>query len=150
MWELLRPAGMMRLVLAEQAAGGRTRLLAGSVILICGQTATYAFNGRRRDALALRPNDAIQWTVMPQLSAAGVRCYDLGEVGAGQAGLADFKSKWGAGARPLHRYHYPACAGGHPDTLGTGAPWRRAVDAAWRRMPLAATAPVGDWLYRHA
>lgn len=150
MWDLLRPAGMMRLVLAEHVAGARRRLLAGSVILTCGQTAAYAFNGRRPDLLALRPNDAIQWTVIPQLCAAGVRFYDLGEVGAGQVGLADFKRKWGASARPLYRYHYPRHAGQHPDTLGAGAPWRRAADAAWRRMPLAATAPVGDWLYRHA
>ena len=150
MWELLRPAGMMRLLLAEQAAGGRARVVAGSVILTCGQTATYAFNGRRPDALALRPNDVIQWTVIPQLCAAGVRAYDLGEVGADQAGLADFKSKWGATARPLYRYHHPARAGRRPDALGAVGALRRVADAAWRRMPLPATARVGDWLYRHA
>lgn len=150
MWELLWPSGMMRLLIAERVSGGRRRLMAGSIVLSCGRTATYAFNGRRREDLALRPNDVIQWTAIAQLCAEGVRSYDLGEVATTQAGLAEFKSKWGARPLPLYRYHHPPGKG--IEAAGPLAPragTRRAGEAIWRRLPLPVTARVGDWFYRY-
>jgi hypothetical protein len=150
MWRVLRPLGMMRLALAEMASGGAREILAGSLILTSGHTAAYAFNGRRRDQLGLRPNDVIQWTVIPELCAGGVRSYDMGEVTTGQAGLADFKSKWGAEPRALYRYHHPPARRPATGRLAPGTRLRRTGEAAWRRLPLAATARLGDWLYGHA
>jgi CelD/BcsL family acetyltransferase involved in cellulose biosynthesis len=142
LWDELRPIGLLQLVLAEQ----RGRLLAGSMFLMLGSTVFYAYNGRRAEALGARPNDLIQWHAIHDAARAGFRRYDFGEVENDQHGLAEFKAKWGAKPEPLYRCLQP--------------PVRRAADARalmharrwgerlWRHLPLAATARVGDLVYR--
>ena len=166
-WTELRPRGLLRLLLAEQVDGERRKLLAGSLLLMHGRTVFYAFNGRRRDDLALRPNDALQWRAIHDACRDGYRRYDFGAVVGDNHGLADFKSKWGAAARQVFKYGHPSTAtvatatvatgagrtssrDGAPDAAadGTGARARRLADAAWRRLPLRATAVVGDLIYK--
>jgi hypothetical protein len=155
-WDLLEPQGLMRLLLAEQHEAGRNKLLAGSIFLMFGKTVFYAFNGRRREDLALRPNDAIQWQAIYDACREGFCRYDFGEVVETNQGLAEFKSKWGAKQSGLYKYSYPA-----PSTLGhdipkldhnipkLGAYPRQLANAAWRRLPLRVTAQLGDWIYSY-
>ena len=148
-WERLRPQGLMRLMLAEQHEAGRSKLLAGSIFLMWGQTVVYAFNGRRREDLSLRPNDVIQWLAIHDACREGFRYYDLGEVEKHQQGLAEFKAKWGAEPRQLYRYYYPEA---HELERGIFMPSsysRQLVNAVWRRLPLNVTATLGDWIYRY-
>lgn len=148
-WRTLAPQGHIRLLLAEQTERSSTRLLAGSIFLLFGSTVFYAFTGGSRKDLSLRPNDLIQWHAIHDAADEGFGRFDFGEVGRDDAGLADFKSKWGAVARPLYRYYYPAggvdgrFAGGRLGTL------RRPAMAAWRRLPLRVTAIAGAWIYRY-
>src|SRR5262249_56274015 len=72
-WQLLRPRGLLRLLLAEQHEARQSRLLAGSIFLMFGQTVFYAFNGRRREDLSLEPNDAIQWQAIHDAFRRGFR-----------------------------------------------------------------------------
>ena len=148
MWELLRPTGSMRLLLAEQRTGGQTRLLAGSVFLMLGKTVFYAFNGCWRSAMPLRANDAIQWRAIHDAAAAGFRHYDLGEVAEHQDGLHEFKSKWGAQATRLYRYYDARARDVGNDAVGSNG-HRRLATVAWRQLPPAVTAIVGDRLYRY-
>jgi len=148
LWRILRPQGLMRLLLAEQRSGKRGTLLAGSVLLTFGDTVSYAFNGRRGDALALRPNDAIQWRAIHDACVEGFRRYDFGEVPAGNQGLAGFKSKWRNEADRLYRYYYPGCEPKKRDIEANEPVWEVAK-FVWRRLPLRATALLGDQLYRH-
>jgi hypothetical protein len=142
LWEDLAPRGEMRLLLAER--GGE--LLAGSLLLMSGSTVFYAFNGSRPEALALKPNDALQWRALHDAWGEGYARYDLGEVAEGHAGLAHFKRKWGADARRLHRYTYPApsAAPAAPDGAAPALARR-----AWRRVPLGATAMAGRLVHRY-
>jgi len=146
-WDLLRPRGLLRLLIAE-AAG---RPLAGSIFLMSGRTVWYAFNGSRREDLGLRPNDLIQWQALHDACRAGYRYYDLGEVADCHAGLAEFKSKWGAVARRLDRYYYPALGGREhdDDAPETAGRLRRLASTAWRRLPLGTTARLGDLAYAY-
>lgn len=147
LWDLLRPAGLLWLLLAEQRAGGRSSIIAGSVILLHGGTAFYAFSGRSRSHLDLRPNEVIQWQAVHDACRAGLRHYDLGEVPRGNASLRRFKEKWAQEARPLYRYYLPAVAPeseGDDEKHGVG---RRQLEAAWRMVPLRATAALGDRMY---
>jgi CelD/BcsL family acetyltransferase involved in cellulose biosynthesis len=147
MWEILAPGGLMRLLLAERQAGGRTELLAGSIFLLHGRTVVYAFNGRDRAQLAFRPNDAIHWKAITEAAASGFRRYDFGEVGSGNSGLVDFKEKWGAKPVGLYRYHYPRNRE-IERRLGAPGGFRRTAEWAWRQLPLPATATLGGWIYR--
>ena len=103
MWRELAPKDLMRLYVAEQ----KGEMLAGSIVLGFGRTAFYAFNGRLRSALALRPNEVLQWEAIHDACRRGFKRYDLGEVTGGNEGLAEFKRKWGADEVQMHRYYHP-------------------------------------------
>ncbi len=146
MWRELAPTDLMRLYVAEREGDG---MIAGSIVLGLGRTAFYAFNGRLRSALALRPNEVLQWEAIHDACRRGFERYDLGEVTAGDAGLAEFKRKWGADEVLLHRYYYPPPdphANGDGD--GGGGVVKRALTAAWPRLPLGTTRVAGDLAYR--
>ena len=147
LWDVLRPRGHMRLLIAEQEIAGVRTLIAGSVFLAYGETTHYAFTGASREHLGLRPNDIIQWEAIHEACAGGHRWYDLGEVNIGDQGLADFKKKWGGEPRPLHRYYYPAPHELETGVLGRSTRPRRVASAVWAKLPLGATAVFGKWLY---
>jgi hypothetical protein len=146
LWELLRPRGLMRLLVAELEG----RLVAGSVLLMFGQTVFYAFNGRRRGDLSLRPNDALHWRALHDACAEGYRRYDFGEVPVGNEGLARFKSKWGTETALLYRYYYPPPEKAERVDAVGGSRGGQLARAAWRALPLRATAHLGDALWRYA
>ncbi len=56
-WKRLHPLGFLRLLLARQSVAGRSRLLAGSLFLMFGQTVFYSFTGWRREDMSLRLPD---------------------------------------------------------------------------------------------
>jgi hypothetical protein len=145
-WRLMRPLGLVRLLLAEKRDGGRPLLLAGSLYFAYARTVLYSFNGRRGDALGARPNDAIHWQAMQDAIEAGFGRFDMGEVDPSDAGLARYKLKWGMEPEPLYRYFYPEV--GRMNPLLTETPARRMVGVAWRRLPLRVTAAIGERLYR--
>jgi Acetyltransferase (GNAT) domain len=148
LWNRLRPLGKLRLLLAERHRDGHPVLLAGYLFMTCSQTVHCYINGRRRDSLVLHPNDLLQWKAIQDACEQGYRRYDLGEVEAGQKGLVEFKIKWGA--TPLHsyRYYWP---GTDPVAQPSGMPLpgQSLLGNLWRRVPLGATALLGDWLYRY-
>jgi hypothetical protein len=146
LWEELEPRGMMRLLLAETAAG---ELQAGAVLLMLGGgTVFYAFNGVRHDAFERRPNDLIQWRALHDAAAEGFRRYDFGEVVEDHGGLADFKRKWGTAEERLQRYYHPDPRDAPDPGSGPGTRLRHGAERAWRRLPLRATALVGTEVYR--
>jgi hypothetical protein len=149
MWDVLRPVGLMHLLLAEQQQDGRPRLLAGSVFLRFQQTVFYAFNGCWRTAMPLRANDVIQWHAMCDAASKGYRRYDLGEVAETQEGLHEFKSKWGAQARRLVRYYSPAIGRATVREADDDAGERHLTASVWHWLPSTITATIGDQLYRY-
>jgi CelD/BcsL family acetyltransferase involved in cellulose biosynthesis len=147
-WELLRPEGLMRLLLAEKVTPTGGRIVAGSIFLLSGRTVLYAFSGWRREDLGQRANDAIQWRAIHDACREGYRRYDFGEVEEHNQGLAAFKSKWGGRPHRLYRCYYPAPGRLEARALSASAPAAGLLRAAWRRLPLRITAAVGDRLYR--
>jgi hypothetical protein len=155
-WELLRPRGLMQLLVAEQRVNSQDspKLLAGSILLKHGQSVFYAFNGRCQKALALRPNDAIQWRAVHDACIEGFRHYDFGEVAEANHGLAKFKEKWGPEASWLYRYYYPAPRASDSQatelgTLLTNGALSRVAYTAWQHLPLQTTALLGRWIYSY-
>lgn len=148
-WNHLQPCGRMRLLLAEQQQEDERRIVAGSIFLLSGDTVFYAFNGRSRADLPLRPNDAIHWQAIHDACRDGFRTYDFGEVAENHQGLAEFKRKWGAESRRLYRYYYPGIQDVHADGVTLSKPIHRIANASWNRLPLPVTAMLGDWLYRY-
>lgn len=146
LWRNLRPLGFMQLLLAEVPDAAGPRLVAGSVFLRFGRQVSYAFSGARPADLPLRAQDVIQWTALRAACADGYASYDFGEVSAGDAGLAEFKHKWGSEPVPLYRYYFPAVQATAAQDAGGGA---STAHRAWNRLPLPATAAAGDLIYRY-
>ena len=149
LWELLRPRGMMRLLLAEQERKGQRRIIAGSIFLMFGRTVSYAFNGSRLQDLSLRPNDLIHWQAINEACRSGFRLFDFGEVPEGADDLARFKRKWGAEPVRLHRYYYPGPRDLDGSSVESGEYPQLINRTAWSRLPLAATAWLGDRIYAY-
>lgn len=144
LWSALRPSGSIKLLLAEQHIEGRSRLIAGSIVLQFGQTVFYAFTGCAPEDLCLHPHDILQIEAIRGACRSGFRWYDFGEVTEDHEALAQFKTKWGGDPTPLFRYYYP-----EPNKeisrgeSRVGASLRK----MWRRLPSKATAVLGDFVY---
>jgi CelD/BcsL family acetyltransferase involved in cellulose biosynthesis len=145
-WDVLRPAGLMRLLLARD---GSKELIAGALLFTFGETVFYAFNGRQENRLSLRPNDLLQWRAIHDAQAAGYRFYDFGEVEAHDEGLADFKRKWGARPHQLWRHYYPAQREPEANRLLQSDAVQWIVSATWRSLPVKATGVLGGWIYSY-
>lgn len=150
-WTHMRSQGLLRLLLAERSAGGRTELLAGAVLLHGSTTVTDQFAADRVDARQYHPSDLILGQAINQAWEAGYRRYDLGSAAPDQTGLQQFKEVWGARARPLFRYFHPPTDWGtrlsSPRSRTRGQ--ARLAAACWRRLPPAATRPLGRWIHRY-
>src|SRR6266702_4053997 len=149
LWQRLQPRGLMRLLLAKHYEAGCSRLLAGSLFLMFGQTVIYAFAGWRREDLSLRPNDAIHWRAINDACDEGFSYYDFGEVVKDNQGLAEFKSKWGAEPQWLYRYYYPTPRELEISILDSDSRARQLMFAAWRRLPIKATALLGNLAHHY-
>jgi hypothetical protein len=145
-WARLRPAGQLRLLLARHRDEGR--LFAGSLFFMLGRTVSYGFSASWRPGLSLRPNEAIHFRAIHDACREGYRKYDLGEVSRDNPSLGDFKKKWNAEPRQLYRYYYPRSRELADSTPEQGVV-RNLLDATWRRLPLRATALLGDALLRY-
>jgi hypothetical protein len=149
LWDLMRPKGMMRLLLAEIHDPTGSRLVGGHLFLSFGDTVTYAFGASRIDDFALRPNDIIMGQAIDDASEAGFRFVDLGEVPDGDDNLARFKTKWGAAPVPLYRYYFPD----FPDVLHSSEESEGVLAAVasriWNYLPLAMTSWLGDRIYTY-
>lgn len=148
-WTQLQARGLLRLLLAYHSTGGRTRLLAGSLLLMYGQTVFYAFTGWRREDLSLRPNDLIQWQAIHDAWAEGYRYYDFGEVTRDNQGLAEFKSKWGAERHWMYRYYHPTPREMEISILDSPSRARQLASAVWRRLPIKATVVLSDLAHHY-
>lgn len=148
MWEILGPVGKMWLLLAELRNGRETELLAGTVFVRRGPIVSSLFSGSRRDALHLRPNDALQWHAINEACKQGARVFDFGRAAEGNRGLVNFKEKWGAEPCMQYRYHFPRAREMERTTLGEGRRLRRMGERVWRSVPLSVTAALGAAAYR--
>ena len=111
LWRNLRPRGLMRMLTAERAGGGRVQFLEGSILLMYGQTVHYALTGCRTESLGLHVNDLLKWEVIQRAHRKGIGLCDFREAAEERHGLADFKSKWCAKPVLLYRYRYPGVTG---------------------------------------
>lgn len=138
----LQPAGLADLYLAEVPGLGAA---AGIVLWKGPRRWIYAFGASRPAALPTRPNHALLWRALQDAMAAGVE-FDLGRAAPDQAGLVEFKRRWGGVAVPLAYDYWPAPGGLNTARRDGGA--LALAAALWRRLPLPVT-QTGSVLYRY-
>lgn len=147
LWRYSHGEGSIRLLLAEMDVRGRPRIVSGYLYLVYGKTFHCWLNGRRRDSLRFRPNDALHWQAMNDAYREGYQFYDFGEVDDGDTGLIDFKAKWGAVPKHTYRYYFPMqsrhVAGEQPYSRIFG----QAGKYLWRQVPLPLVVRLADCVY---
>lgn len=139
----LQAGGLAELYLAELP--GDPVPLAAIVIWKGPRRWIYAFGASRPESLSVRPNHALLWRAIREAIQAGIE-FDFGRAAPEQAGLVEFKRRWGGVEVPL-AYDYWPDAGG----LNTGDRSRGPLAwmaAAWSALPAPVTR-VGSVLYRY-
>jgi hypothetical protein len=138
----LQSAGLADLYLAFTSTGAR----AAAITVWKGPRSwIYGFGASDPEHLEHRPNHMLLWTAIQDAIAASRR-FDMGRAAPEQAGLVEFKRRWGGQALPLAYDYWPAPAGLNlaPRDRGSMA----AVGAIWSRLP-AGVARLGSGLYRY-
>ena len=92
------------------------------------------------------PNHLMYWTIIRQAIADGRRTFDFGRSTPGE-GTFQFKTQWGAEAKPLH-WEYALLNGTRlPDQSPKNPKFRAAIEV-WKRCPLWFTNTVGPRIVR--
>jgi hypothetical protein len=138
----LQERGLADLWLARLRDG---RLAAGAVIWKGAREWIYGFGAADPRTLEFRPNHVMLWTVLRQARAAGVE-FDLGRAAPEQAGLVEFKRRWGGRPVPLTYDYWPDARGLNAARRDRG-PLALAA-RAWSLLPVPVTR-LGAGLYRY-
>jgi serine/alanine adding enzyme len=143
LWDTFAADDTMRLLLAEYE--GKT--IAGIILFASGTTLHYAYGASDGNHLKLAPNNLLFWEAITWGCEHGYKVFDLGRTACDNEGLMEFKRRWGAIQESLPYYYYPQTAG----LASTSESSRkfRLLTSTWRKLPLAVTAPLGGWLYKH-
>jgi hypothetical protein len=145
-WDLLRPRGYMRLLVARQQT--RDRIIGGSVLFTYRDKTFAGFAACRQKDFPLHPNDLLHWVGIHDACRQGCHTYDFGEVPDDAPDLARFKRKWNCAETQLWRYYYPLEQTSDP-SFDRPAPAKKVAARLWGYLPLKGTAVLGDWIYRY-
>jgi CelD/BcsL family acetyltransferase involved in cellulose biosynthesis len=85
----------------------KEQCLAGAVYLHWNDTLTYKYGASRSEDLSLRPNHLIFWNAIQWGCDHGFTRLDLGRSSIENAGLREFKSRWGARETALFYTNLP-------------------------------------------
>jgi hypothetical protein len=145
-WELLRPRGYMRLLVARLPA--LDRMIGGSVLFTYRDKTFAGFAACRQKDFHLHPNDLLHWVGIRDACRLGCHTYDFGEVPGDAPNLARFKRKWNCEETQLWRYYYPL---EKMSNLNVDHPplAKKVAARLWGRLPLKGTAVLGDWIYSY-
>ena len=92
-FEILRPAGMLRVLIARQNGA----IIGVLFLLLHNGVATYWYTGCLREHSSLRPADLLAWSALQSCKQLDCHTFDFG--GAGRLdeeyGVRDFKAKYG-------------------------------------------------------
>jgi FemAB-related protein (PEP-CTERM system-associated) len=143
LWDDFAANGTMQLLLAEHDGN----IIGGMILFVSGTTLRYAYGASSEAHLHLAPNNLLMWTAIVWGCEHGCQILDMGRTARENAGLMEFKRRWGAIQEPLPYYYYPATAG----LVATSEQSRkfRLLTSCWRHLPIKIAGPLGGRLYRH-
>ena len=143
LWDSFASSGAMQLWLAEYQG----TILAGEITFLSGSTMRYGYNASDQRYLDLAPNHLLVWTAIKWACLHNYQVLDFGRTACDNAGLMEFKRRWGAVKEPLPYYYYPSMAGLATTSERT---WKfRLLTTCWKRLPTSIAGWLGSRLYKH-
>jgi hypothetical protein len=138
----LEQLGLAQLYLARLPSG---QLAAAIVCWKSPREWIYGFGASLRQHSDARPTHALLWAAINDATTAGAD-FDLGRAAPEQAGLVEFKRRWGGEPIPLSYDHWPSAAGLNTRPRDRGG--LAVLNRMWSALP-AAVARRGSFLYRY-
>lgn len=119
-------------------------IIAGMVYLGWGRTLIAKYAASREDHFNLRPNNLLFWEGIRWGCQNGFAVFDMGRTEIENAGLRNFKSRWGAVEEPL----YYSILSRKPIQRSNGR-LERIMHSVIQHSPLWVCRLSGELLYRH-
>jgi serine/alanine adding enzyme len=109
---------------------------------------TYAkYEGIDLDYRHVLPVHALFWECIREAAEAGDRWFDLGRTAVDNAGLNEFKTRWGTELSSLPYFYYPP---GEGLSVVKSDSWKyRLFTGVFQRLPVSATTRIGARIFRH-
>lgn len=105
------------------------------------------YEGIDLDYRHVLPVHPMLWTSIREAAEAGDRWCDLGRTAADNAGLNDFKRRWGTVLSPMPYYYHPP---GEGLAVAKTDSWKyRLFTGVFRRLPASLSARIGARIFRH-
>lgn len=105
----------------------------------------YKYGGSDQRFSRLGGTQLLLWTAIREAKCAGADRFDMGRSDPDNAGLIEFKDRWGAQRREICYYRWPPPS----SAVGTNQTSRLAHDV-FRRLPGRLQQALGHLLYEHA
>ncbi len=142
LFENMQTEKLAQLVLAFKGNGPA----AGAIFFLYKERVIYMYGASHPDYLPYRPNHVLLWEVIGWAQTKGFKVFDLGRVSQENAGLAQFKARWGAREHQLYSYFWPSAGGlGVMDRTG----WKyKLVTGVFQKVPLPVFRSL-SFLYKH-
>jgi CelD/BcsL family acetyltransferase involved in cellulose biosynthesis len=120
------------------------RCIAGAVFFHWGETLTYKYGASDLENRSMRPNNLIFDEAIRWGCEAGYRWFDMGRSDAGNLGLRQFKTFWGAEEEPLsYTFFPPQSDHSHPARL------EALLGNVLKRSPQWLCGAAGEIYYRY-
>lgn len=143
MFECMGPLGYVEFLLARLG----DRVVAGIVLFKFRQTVSYEIGASLPEYLEARPNHLLLWHAVESACREGRQHFDFGKSPPDNAGLIEFKRRWGAASHECPYYYYPDIAG--VMAVEQNDFKSRAIRYLYSRMPIAAAQLIGRGVYHH-
>jgi lipid II:glycine glycyltransferase (peptidoglycan interpeptide bridge formation enzyme) len=139
-WKNIVKAGLGFVLLASKDQ----EYIAGMVYLGWGKTLIAKYAASREENFNLRPNNLLFWEGIRWGCINGFETFDMGRTELDNAGLRNFKSRWGALEEPLY-YSIISSRHYHPSNTKL----ERILHHLIQNSPLWICRLSGELLYRH-
>jgi len=141
LWQHIIKAGMGFVLLATKD----NEFIAGMIYLAWGRTLIAKYAASREDRFNLRPNNLLFWEGIRWGCKNGYDVFDMGRTEVENAGLRNFKSRWGAVEKPL--YYSTISSKQHKHSNGR---LEHILHSVIQHSPLWVCRILGELLYKHA
>lgn len=142
LWNTLGAEGLLSVLLVKKD----NQPIAGVVLLKYKKRATYKFGASDERSLNLGGNQLAIWTAIRKASDEGFLEFDFGRSFAGNHGLNDYKSRWGAEEVQLNYLYSPSRNPGIKDEGGRCAALASTV---FKSLPPLSNRLLGRLFYKY-
>lgn len=124
-----------------------SKIIGGGIMLCYKNTALYAYGASSPENLKYYPYFSFIWKCIEDFCRAGYHIFDFGRADSENAGLIEFKKRWGTAEKKLYYSCYP----GSPQSIGhdRGDFKLRLAARAINTMPICIYKKLSDITFRH-